>query len=275
MTLLISIFFLILGSIIGSFLNVVILRINTGRGLNGRSGCLSCRKKLQWFELIPVISYFILRKRCSGCKSKISWQYPLVEISTAILFFAIFQKQLQLFYFTPVLVVIETIFYLVIWSILVVIFVYDLYHTIIPNKLVYSFAALAFILNLIKIPNDMWFKMPYLLDILSGFIFFIPFFCIWFFSNGRAMGLGDGKLVLGIGFLLGFISGISAIVLAFWIGAIVSIIIMLVSRLNIVSSDITIKTEIPFAPFLILGTLILFFAQIDLLSLAWLLNLNV
>ncbi|MEY2702943.1 MAG: hypothetical protein RLY43_1581, partial [Bacteroidota bacterium] len=164
-----SIFFIILGAIIGSFLNVVILRINTGRGLNGRSGCLSCNKKLHWHELIPIVSYFVLKRRCSGCKSKISWQYPLVEISTAILFFAIFQKQIPVFEYAPLLALIEIIFYLIIWSILVVIFVYDLRHTIIPNKLVYLFAILAFILNLIQIPYDMWFQTPYLLDILSGF----------------------------------------------------------------------------------------------------------
>lgn len=275
MTTLFSIFFLVLGAIIGSFLNVVILRLNTGRGLNGRSGCLSCNKKLHWYELVPIVSFFALRRRCGGCMSKISWQYPLVEISTAILFLAIFLKQLPIFYFAPTLALIGLIFYLVIWSILVVIFVYDLKHTIIPNNLVYAFAIIAFIFNLIQIPYDMWMQTPYLLDILAGFIFFIPFFCIWFFSGGRAMGLGDGKLVLGIGFLLGFVSGISAIILAFWVGAIISILLMLVSRLNIVGHNITIKTEIPFAPFLILGTLILFFAKIDLLNLAWLFNLNV
>jgi prepilin signal peptidase PulO-like enzyme (type II secretory pathway) len=272
---LLSIFFLILGAIIGSFLNVVILRLNTGRGLNGRSGCLSCNKKLHWHELVPVISFFALRRRCGGCKSKISWQYPLVEISTAILFCAVFIKQISVFEYAPLLALIGLVFYLIIWSILVVIFVYDWKHTIIPNKLAYIFAGLAFVFNLIQIPYDFWFKMPYILDILAGFIFFIPFFCIWFFSGGRAMGLGDGKLVLGIGFLLGFVSGISAIILSFWIGAIVSIGLMLVSRLNISTHNITIKSEIPFAPFLILGTLILFFAQIDLLNLAWIFNLNV
>ncbi len=275
MTTIFSIFFLVLGAIIGSFLNVVILRINTGKGLNGRSGCLSCNKQLHWHELVPIISFFALRRRCSGCESKISWQYPLVEISTAILFFAIFLKQLPVIYFTPVLGIIGLIFYLAIWSILVVIFVYDLRHTIIPNKLVYLFAALAFILNLIQIPFDLWLQTPYLMDIFAGFIFFIPFFCLWFFSGGRLIGLGDGKLALGIGFLLGFVSGLSALILAFWIGAIFSVILMLFSRLNINNHNITIKTEIPFAPFLIIGTLILFFTKMDLLNLAWLFNLNV
>ncbi len=275
MIILFSIFFLILGAIIGSFLNVVILRLNTGRGLNGRSGCLSCNKKLHWHELVPILSFFLLKRRCSGCQSKISWQYPLVEISTSLIFLAVFLKQLDVFYYLPVLAIIGLVFYLIIWSILVVIFVYDLKHTIIPNTLVYVFAGLSLVYTLISIPKDLWFAFPYWMDIFSGFIFFIPFFCLWFFSGGKWIGLGDGKLVLGIGFLLGFISGLSAIVLSFWIGAIYSIFLMLFSSLNIKGREITIKTEIPFAPFLIIGTLILFFIPIDILGLTLFFNLNV
>ncbi len=275
MTIIFSIFFLILGAIIGSFLNVVILRMNTGRGLNGRSGCLSCNKQLHWHELIPVVSFFALKTRCAGCKSKVSWQYPLVEISTALIFFGVFLKQLPIIENVPVLGIIQLIFYLIIWSILVVIFVYDLRHTIIPNSLVYVFSSLAFVLTLITIPYDFWLKFPYYFDVFAGFIFFIPFFLLWFFSGGRWIGLGDGKLAIGIGFLLGFVSGLSAIILAFWIGAIYAILLMLVSRLNIKGHNITIKSEIPFAPFLIIGTLILFFVPLDVLGLALFFNLNV
>ena len=266
------IFFGILGIIIGSFLNVVILRYNTGKGISGRSGCLSCNKKLHWHELVPIISFLFLKGRCVGCKSKISWQYPLVEIFTGIVFVAIFLKQIQVFYFSPMLAVIGLLFYLIICSLLIVIFVYDFRHTIIPNGLVYAFSILAFVYHIIQTPVDLLFKMPYLLDTLSGFIFFIPFFCLWYFSKGRWIGLGDGKLVLGIGFLLGFVSGLSAIILSFWIGAIFSILIMLMDRLNRGRHNITIKSEIPFAPFLIIGTLILFFAPFDILGITFLFN---
>ncbi|MFA7193511.1 MAG: prepilin peptidase [Candidatus Paceibacterota bacterium] len=275
MTLFFSIIFLILGIIIGSFLNVVILRFNTGKGLNGRSGCLSCNKKLHWHELIPVVSFFLLKKRCSGCLSKISWQYCLVEISTGLMFLGIFLKQLSVFTYAPLLAIIGMIAYFIIWSLLIVIFVYDIKHTIIPNSLVYTFAGISFLYAVISTPYDLWFQFPFALDIVSGFIFFVPFFCLWFFSSGRWIGLGDGKLALGIGFLLGFISGISAIILSFWIGAIFGILIMLLSRLNIRGQNITIKSEIPFAPFLIIGTLILFFVPIDILGLTLFFNLNV
>lgn len=251
----------ILGIIIGSFLNVVILRYNTGRGINGRSGCLSCGKSLTWSELIPVVSFFIQKRRCAGCQSKISWQYPLVELATSIMFVAIFFRQLHLFFENPTNFFISFVFFSVIWSLLIVIFVYDLRHKIIPNALVYVFAILSLVYTLINIPISDWFSMPYILDIFAGIIFFIPFFLLWFFSRGRWIGLGDGKLSLGIGWLLGFVSGLSAIFVSFWIGAIVSVTFLLISKLNKSGGNITMKTEVPFAPFLIIGTLIGFFAS--------------
>ena len=78
--------FFIFGLIIGSFLNVVILRFNTERSFGGRSGCMSCRKKLFWYELVPLFSFLGLKGRCKNCKTKISWQYPLVEFITGLIF---------------------------------------------------------------------------------------------------------------------------------------------------------------------------------------------
>src|SRR5680860_1900327 len=80
MSFLFLIFFSFLGLIVGSFLNVVILRHNTGASLGGRSGCFSCGHNLTWYELVPVVSFLALRGRCNHCGCKISRQYPLVEI---------------------------------------------------------------------------------------------------------------------------------------------------------------------------------------------------
>src|SRR3989344_148921 len=85
-------FFLCLGAIVGSYLNVLILRYNTGRSSQGRSSCMSCQKRLSWYELIPVLSYIVLRGRCRSCTSKISLQYPLVEGGLAVLFLLVYQK---------------------------------------------------------------------------------------------------------------------------------------------------------------------------------------
>lgn len=266
MSILLLIFFTLLGAIIGSFLNVVILRYNTGLSLGGRSGCMSCGKTLQWYELIPIISYIIIRGRCTKCSSKISIQYPLVELSTAILFgltFILFNTSFleNIVYFGIIFAL-----YLIALSILVVIFVYDIYHKIIPDSLSYSFAVVALSITLItiKIPID---GISGILNLFSGIILFLPFYILWLVSKGKWIGLGDGKLALGIGWLLGIVHGVSALVIAFWIGAIFSVCFMLLFNLKHKAKNITMKTEIPFAPFLIIGTLIELFFRIDIFGL--------
>jgi prepilin signal peptidase PulO-like enzyme (type II secretory pathway) len=264
-----SVFIFAFGAIIGSFLNVVILRYNTGRSVNGRSGCMKCDYKLRWYDLIPIFSWLALKGRCRKCKSKISPQYPLVELATGLLFLGICAR------LTPLLSESLTIFGIFfVWdvimiSILVVIFVYDIYHKIIPNELSYTFAVLAFgqslFLNLPAITNGV-FETSVLLDLSAGLIFFIPFWALWFVSKGTWIGLGDGKLALGIGWFLGFVYGLSALVLAFWIGAIFSVGFLLIDKYKSHSRNVTMKTEIPFAPFLIIGLLIEFFVQIDVIG---------
>ena len=125
-----GIFFLFLGAIIGSFLNVVILRYGKD-SLDGRSHCMGCDKQLKWWELIPIVSYVFLRGKCSGCGKKISIQYPLVELLTGLLFLGAYLKLEH---------ILEILFVSLLFSILVFVLVYDLYHKIIPDFFSYSFA---------------------------------------------------------------------------------------------------------------------------------------
>jgi len=127
------------GAVIGSFLNVVILRYNTGGSLfKKRSRCFSCQKKLNWYELIPIFSFFIQKGKCKGCGSKISWQYPVVEFLTGFLFLtATWKLSFQ--------VEAELLFAWLIISLLIVIAVYDFRHKIIPNSFVWMFNLLAFL----------------------------------------------------------------------------------------------------------------------------------
>ena len=210
--------------------------------LKGRSKCFSCGKNLNWYELIPVLSFIFQKGKCKGCKGKISWQYPIVEIISGLLF-------LSIFYFYPPLTAQSsflTIYYIFITCLLLIITVYDIKHKIIPDNLVYSFAIIAF--AKLFISSDLSFIIPSIWEMLAGPILALPFALLFLFSKGTWMGLGDAKLVLGIGWTLGIISGISAIVLAFWIGAIVSIVWM-----YIVFRKIKSRYEIPFGPYLILG----------------------
>ncbi len=251
------IIFFILGSIFGSFINVLILRYKTGRSfVTGRSQCFSCSKKLEWYELVPIFSYIFLRGKCLGCRSRISVQYPIIELLTAVIFSAIFWK-VGLSMLLPL--------YLFSASLLVAIFIYDLKHKIIPNEMVFSFNFLAL---LILISNN--FSMSAYdttLNFLAGPILFTFFWFFWFISNGKWMGFGDAKLALGVGWLLGLYGGIFAIMSAFWIGALISIIILSIQAFNIKKYGISMKSEIPFAPFIIFGLFLQFFTGWSLMTL--------
>lgn len=138
----IYIFIFIFGAIIGSFLNVVILRYNTGESVvYSGSRCFSCGKKLTWSELIPIFSFLIQKGRCRQCKSKISPQYPIVELITALVFCAIFWKLNHQFDFYSVP---SAAYWLAVFGSLIVISVYDFRHQIIPDKIVYLLIFLAF-----------------------------------------------------------------------------------------------------------------------------------
>lgn len=258
----------IFGTIIGSFLNVVILRYNTGESaVSGKSVCFSCAKNLSWYEMFPILSWVALRGKCGSCKSKISWQYPLVEFFTGILFLAVYLKLSQLGSSTPKLFFsMSHLYYFVVFSILIVITVYDLRHKIIPDLLSYSFAFISLIWFIAsQATSDVAWLANW--DLWAGPILALPFFLMWLLSRGRWMGLGDAKLALGIGWFLGLVSGISAVILGFWIGAIISVSLLFLQRLNLIGKNLTIKSEIPFAPFLVLGLLIVFFFRFDIMSL--------
>ncbi len=250
--------FFILGTIFGSFINVVILRYNTGLSVvSGRSKCFSCAKTLHWYENIPLLSFSFLGGKCSGCKSRISYQYPLVEFITGVLFVAVFWR----LGFSRILPL-----YLTITSLLVIMSVYDLRHKIIPDLFVFLFDALALILLIATYGPSNIFSGAGLIDLLAGFILFAFFAFFWLVSGGKWMGFGDAKLALGVGWMLGLSGGIFAIISAFWIGAIWSLILLGLQKLHISAFKLTMKSEIPFAPFIIIGLYLQFFTMWDFLT---------
>jgi len=237
----------VFGAVVGSFLNVVILRLNTGQSVvSGRSKCFTCAKKLKWYELLPIASFVFLRGKCSACKTKISWQYPFVETITGIIFVLLFQQPQNIFGFS---------FLVLIFSFLIIIAVYDYRHRIIPNLFVWIFNGLVFLglFNSFRI-SDFGFRILNWNNLLAGFILFSFFALLWGVSRGRWMGFGDAKLALGIGWLLGITKGIAAITLAFWIGAIAGVLLIYLNK-----SKYGLKSSIAFGPFMILGTAVSFF----------------
>lgn len=250
--------FFIFGTIIGSFLNVVVLRFRTGKTIGGRSMCFSCGKTLHWYELIPVFSFFAQRGKCRKCASKISWQYPIVEVLTGTLF------ALSVLYFMPLLyislpyLILNTVYLILVFSILVAITIYDFHHKIIPNEFVYTFILVS--IAGLFIPTGLNSVYHEWYNIFAGVLIAVPFVLIWLVSKGKWMGLGDPKLMLGMGTVLGLSQGIAAIVVSFWIAAAVGILLIITKKAGR-------KTEVPFAPFLVLGFAIVIFCKLNLVGL--------
>jgi leader peptidase (prepilin peptidase)/N-methyltransferase len=229
-------FFLILlmGLIIGSFLNVCIDRIPQGKSvIYPPSHCESCGKSLKPIELIPLISYLLLRGRCRHCGTSLSWRYPGLELLTGFIFFLVY-------YFTPLGV--RLLPYLTLSSILIVISFIDLDHFRIPSSLILTglFAGI--------ISNTIW---PFI-DFFDAFLGFITGGGILLFialvSKG-GMGGGDVKLGAMIGFFLGWKQAL----LTIFIGAIFA---ATVGVIFIIGKKRSRKEAIPFGPFLSLGALI-------------------
>ncbi len=253
----------VFGLIVGSFLNVLVIRHGV-RGIGGRSACMTCGKRLTWPDMIPVVSWLMLSGKCRHCFARISVQYPLVEAGTAILF--AFLGYWVLFathpYAVPLLIV-----YMVIGALLIAIAAYDMRHTIIPDPWVWTFNALTLFSALAFPLQATSYWLPAL---LAGPIAASPLFAFWLFSRGRWMGLGDAKLALGIGWLLGPTMGIIAVFFAFVLGAVISVCVLLplphiirtlytlgITSQNMPRGGFTMRSEIPFGPFLICSCIII------------------
>ncbi len=236
----------VFGLLIGSFLNVVILRLDTGLGFGGRSKCFSCGKTLSWYELIPLFSFLLQKGKCKTCKKNISWQYPIVEFLTGFLFLSLYIK-VGLSIFLPILFVLA--------SSLIVISIFDIRHLQIPNipLVVFYLSGLAFVI--------LSGSQSLILHLTQGAVVASPLLFLWFISKGRWLGFGDVLLALGVGWWLGLSAGFAAIMLSVWIGAVFGIILMILKR------KILLKTAIPFGPFIALGALASFLYTIDMATL--------
>ncbi len=243
-------FVFILGTIVGSFVNVLALRYNTGLSFfSGRSKCFSCGKTLQAHELVPVLSFLFLGGKCSSCKSRISWQYPLVELVTGFLF---------LLAYLTIGAVPALLLSVIMIVLLLAIGLYDLKHMIIPDGLVFLFDAIALVSFFL---SNTWHPFWQSLDFWAGPILFAFLAFFWLVSGGRWMGFGDAKLVIGTGWMLGFSGGIFALMLAFWLGALWGILVMVLGRIGLTKTKLKGSSEVPFAPFIISAALLQLFGN--------------
>jgi len=239
----------IFGLVVGSFLNCVIYRLEQKQSfLQGRSFCPHCKHILSWQDLIPVLSFLILRGKCRYCGKPISIQYPLIEIATGILFVLSLNYELGIMNYEifSLEFIAYFLFLILNSSFLILIFVYDLKHFIIPDKIIYPAIVVVFIYNILQGPA-LLMRSGLAAILAAGF-----FLSIVLVSRGRWMGLGDVKLAFLMGLFLGFPNILIALFFAFLIGAIIGVGLILAKRK-------TLRSEVPFGPFLVTGTFVALF----------------
>ncbi len=238
----------VFGLIVGSFLNVVILRMNTGRSaMTGRSMCDRCSRTLSWNDLIPVFSFLALRGKCRTCKGAISFQNPVIELVTGVLFVILYIKIPLMAGFTAYSWL-SFVFTIIIACLLIIAAVYDARHKILPDAIMYPFMLLALLGIAVKATLFSGFSPAR--AVVEGVLVGLPFFLLWWLSKGRAMGFGDVKLSLGIGWLLGTAVGFASVILSFWIGALFGLFLIGLAHTH------SMKSQVPFGPFLITAALI-------------------
>lgn len=254
----------VFGLIIGSFLNVYIYRFHTGKSLQGHSHCLSCGSGLKPYDLIPLVSYLVLQGRCRVCGCHIPVRYFIVELLTALLFMASYYIARDVY---------ELIFLFIAMSLLMVITVYDIRHYVIPDTLTLVLTLVTVLwYGTLLIKGDAWIGVAWsIIAALAGTSFF---FLLWFVSKGAWLGFGDVKLAFPLGLIAGPTLVFSMIVYSFWVGAAISLLIIGIGkmlrgqvRLGMWSGQLTIKSVVPFAPFMIAGCLIVLFTKFNVLSL--------
>ena len=243
-----SIVSIIFGALIGSFLNVCIIRLPKEESIiTPGSHCPHCAKPINFYDNIPVVSYLLLKGRCRYCKESISIQYPLVEGITALGSLALFMR------FGPSL---SYLFYFSFVAALIVITGIDLYHQIIPDVISLPGIGVGLLASLV-IPQINFLDSLIGALLGGGSLFIVATLYQWLFKR-EGMGGGDVKLLAMIGAFLGWKAVILTILLSSLIGSLMGMIMMVLKGKDL-------KYAIPFGPFLSFGAVIALFYQNEII----------
>ncbi|MGE5298202.1 MAG: prepilin peptidase [Acidobacteriaceae bacterium] len=257
----IALLLFIFGLIVGSFLNVVIFRLHSGKSfVKGRSACPHCGHELSALDLVPVLSFILLKARCRYCRNRISWQYPLVEIITGLSFALIgfSSDQFTLLVFTK----------LIFASVMIVVAVYDLKHFLILDKVLVPAIVAALVLNAILDANSACSLLSINCHSLGGLAaaalacFF--FLAQYMLSGGKWIGFGDVKFGILLGLIAGWPGILALLFLAYVIGAATGLGLMAAGKK-------TMTSKLPFGTFLGLAAILTMAFGSGLV--AWYLNL--
>jgi leader peptidase (prepilin peptidase)/N-methyltransferase len=234
----IYLYIFIIGITLGSFYNVVAMRVPVGESIvRPRSHCTSCKRDLGARDLVPLFSYVMLRGRCRVCKQSISPLYPVTEFMTGLLFIASF----VVFGWTW-----ETVVSMLLMSLLAIIFVSDLRYMLIPDKVLLFFFPLFLLLRVTVAPLE-----PIWDTFVGAVLGFMLLLAIAVVSRG-GMGGGDIKLFAVLGLVLGWQDVLLAFFFSCFYGAIIGGIGLLIGKVER-------RKPIPFGPFIVLGTITTYF----------------
>ncbi len=228
-------FIFIFGLATGSFINCLIWRLHEKKTILGRSMCPKCKKKIAWYDNIPVLSFIILGGKCRHCHKSISIQYPLVELVTGVLFVAVFLVNFQFLIF-------QTVINWIFISILIIIFIYDFKWYLILDIITIPAIIFAFLANLFL--GYYWFNLL-LASVVGGGFFLLQFI----FTKGRGIGGGDIRLGILMGAMLGWPHILTALMLAYISGSIIGIILLATKKKEL-------SSKVPFGTFLSVATVI-------------------
>lgn len=249
-----------LGTVCGSFLSVFTYRLVKGKNfVKGRSYCPKCKKKISWYDNIPLLSYVLLKGKCRNCKKKISIRYPLLELSTGFLFLGTFLKALNCIntycvncskelvcLWTGVDFMLGYILLIVLLLVLVSIFLIDVEEMIIPDSIIFSGFLIFYIFYALFFSEDLFTFL------LSGLVSGLFLLSLHLITLGRGMGLGDVKFAILGGFVLGSKLTVVWLFLSFVVGAVVGLLLIGAKKAKF-------GRHVPFGPFLAISFIITIF----------------
>jgi leader peptidase (prepilin peptidase)/N-methyltransferase len=249
------------GAALGSFVNVIVQRLHIAPILNGRSKCLSCGEKINWFDLIPVVSYLVLRGRCRSCKHRFGIENLIVEILYGAVFVLVYGMVLS-----GLGIGVQSIGWLAYYSVLFVslgvMALYDMKHTYIPLGFFGVFFAICLLMMGMKLSHEVS------LDTLLGPVAVaLPFLLIYLVTRGKALGFGDVLMYTAVGAFFGVAQGLAVLLLSVWLGALVGGVLHIAQR-----KKYSLTSGIPFIPFIACVFVVVLFTDIDVFSIVTLLH---
>lgn len=245
----------IFGAAIGSFVNALTYRLPRGISfIGGRSVCHSCGRALKSIDLIPIFSFIRLRGKCRFCRQSIGFRYLLIELYlavAAVFSFSMFGADSPVFWF----------FIFPLLSVFLILFVIDLENLILPNSII--LAGILVVLGYGFFEKFVSFRIQWNVisfeNFLSAFLFSATLFSIWYFSNGRWLGLGDAKLAVLIGLVFGFRGGLVVLYGAFILGALMALLLLFLKRAGL-------KTKLPLGSFICLSASLYIYGGYDIIE---------